>query len=618
MVQTERTGRLGVAYSGVGSVFRVFAEADSVRVRLLHTGTRRVVVRDMALGGGEDEGVWKAEVEGDWKGWSYGFEVERDGEVLGGVLDPWAELVHGDRAYVVDETTAVHPRPALEAKDAVIYELHVRDFTRDRSSGVRELWRGRYMGLTERGTVCAHDGVEVATGLDHILELGANVVQIMPVQSFSLPYHPVYEWGYMPNEFMSPHAGYASGTDLFAPVREMKQMVGALHAAGLRVTLDVVFNHTAELWPDTRRNFMALAPREYYRWKDDGEPWDGSACGNEFRSESPEGRRYIVEACKHWVREYGVDGFRFDLMGLIDEETMERVAREVHEIDETLLIYGEPWAGGPTGIEINGKGKQRGKGWGVFSDELRDSLRGEVFDVEDLGFLSDGRNAEAVKIGLLGGVGSFADSPLETINYIECHDDHTLHDRLDMVRVGDWRADEGEKLAMHKLGAMAVLTSQGIPFLHAGQDFARTKQGEKNSYNLGDDLNNIRWGEKAESLDLFEFYRGMVRMVREHTVFRMGTKEEIERGLRFFEDLTPAVGVGEGTIGLLIDDVTGTNSWARVAVVMNGGRAGTRMALPAGAWRVAVLHGAHEDGTREAGGAVELEGHSGAVLYEAR
>jgi pullulanase len=236
---------------------------------------------------------------------------------------------------------------------------------------VNSNWAGRYLGLTERGTRVP--GTQVRTGLDHIVDLGVNVVQLMPVHSFSLPYNPVYEWGYMPNDFNAPHPGYASSVELEAPIRELKQMVSSLHEAGLRVTLDVVYNHTAESWARVEggreismklRNMMALAPRSYYRFTEDGAPWNGSACGNEFASETEIGRHFIRESCRYWVERFGIDGFRFDLMGLIDEETMELVAQDLHAIDPTIMVYGEPWAAGPTPIEVNSKGKQKSRGWG--------------------------------------------------------------------------------------------------------------------------------------------------------------------------------------------------------------------------------------------------------------
>ncbi len=514
----------------------------------------------------------------------------------------------------------------MRVEDAILYELHIRDFTRDPLCGVRADWRGRYLGLTQSGTKL--NGTAYATGLDHIVELGVTVVQLMPVHSFSLPYNPEYEWGYMPNDFNAPHAGYAAGVDLEAPIREFKRLVSTLHERGLRVTLDVVYNHTAEKWPDRLRSFMALAPHTYFRFKGDETPWDGSLCGNEFRSESEHGRRFIVESCLHWVREFGVDGFRFDLMGLIDQRTMLEVTNTLKAVDPTILVYGEPWASGPTPIEVNGKSKQRGKGWAVFSDDFRDALRGEVFDSSTKGFLSDGSQIPRAKAALSGAVETFADSPLEVINYIECHDNHTLQDRLHIGARGDGKYSEEQRLEMNAMGALMLLTSQGIPFLHSGQEFGRTKEGQDNTFNLGDQINNIRWSDKAERFRLYGFYREAVRLRKEHPMFRLREAEQVRRALRFLDDHMGRP-LAPGLIAYVLEDVTGRDRWSHALLVFNGSRAAVRLELPnakafateaAGeskqaSWRLWGMDG-HVSADREVvSGSLDLPAHWGAVLY---
>lgn len=627
---------LGALWSAGATVFRVFAHGENVRLRLVHPQSLEVSEHPMTpnIGG---EGVWGCTVEGDLRHWSYSYSVTRDGVTLGDIVDPWARLIRGGRGIVHHDATAVIPRPALDPRDAVIYEMHVRDFTRDHTSGVRHDWRGRYPGVAQRGT--RYNGTDMSTGFDHLLELGVNVLQLMPVHSFSLPYHPEYEWGYMPMDFNAPHEGYAAGVDIEAPTREFKRLVSDIHAAGLRVTLDVVYNHTFERWPSTAgadtngrpaparfRSMMALAPAEYFRFLSDGTPSNGSGCGNEFRSESRMGRRFLVESVKYWVYEYGIDGYRFDLMGLIDAETMEILTRELHAIDPTLLVYGEPWAGGGTPIEVNNKGKQRGKGWGVFNDDFRDGLRGEVFKPEESGFLAHGEAAESkqvsrVKAGMLGGVTTFADSPLETINYIECHDNHTLRDRLAFSTKGRSRITASERERMNRLGALMLLTSPGIPFIHSGQELGRSKGGNDNTYNLGDEFNNIPWALKDSNHRLFAFYRQSIALRLAHPMFRLGTRGEVIASVRFLDD-DLGLRLPKGVLGCKVTDPTGRDDWASAVLLFNGSDERVSVPIPEGKWRSAVDDGSFSNLPPEkrgvAAGMVEVGAHAGSVLYQER
>ncbi len=629
--------RLGVrSGSGVCS-FGVFAEADRVSLRLVHPGTRRTLVRpmdpDSAIESAEGGRLWEVSLPLDLRHWSYSYEIERDGQTLSDIVDPRATLVHQGRGFISHDSTSVTPRPDFDPSSAIIYELHIRDFTRDEAGGVHPEWRGRYLGLTQAGTKLG--GTSYPTGLDHICELGVTVVQLMPVHAFAMPHHREYEWGYMPNDFNAPHPGYASSVELDAPIREFKRLVSALHERGLRVSLDVVYNHTAERWPDRLRSLMALAPREYFRVDSAGNPSDGSACGNEFRSESPQGRRFLLDSVRYWLTEFGVDGFRFDLMGLIDAETMAMVAQIAHGIDPTIMVYGEPWAAAPTPIEVNSKGRQRSRGWGVFNDEMRDGLRGGVFDDGDPGFLVSGTGVDRVKAGIVGGVRTFADSARETINYIEAHDNHTLADRLRLTAPASNKITDQQRTEMNALGALVLLTSQGVPFLHSGQEFGRTKDLEDNSYNLGDQINNIRWKHKAEHYRLFTFYRQVIAMRREHPMFRLSDREQIEEAIAFFDD-DLGLAVPNGAVGYRITDVTGRDSWAEAVVLLNGNQTPVTMPLPepgAGesggpkrrstdaarsAWRLFALDGHVASEQTEHAGELLLPPHYGAVLFVSR
>ncbi len=607
---------LGVRYHADCTSFTVHADADAVRLRLVHSQTRALRVID--LGPTVNADVFTVDVEGDLRGWSYTYELRRGEQSLADIVDPWATLVRDGRGVIEAEGTHVAPRPVLRPSDAMIYELHLHDFTHDASSGVRPDWRGHYLGLIERGTCIP--STDYSSALDHIIGLGVNVVQLMPVHSFAMLNSPSYEWGYMPNDYNAPHGGYASDVDIEAPIREFKQLVSALHEAGLRVTLDVVYNHNAERWPDRLRSLMALAPKSYFRFSPEGHAWDGSACGNEFKSESPHGRRFLRESCRYWVERFGVDGFRFDLMGLIDAETMELIAQDVHAIDPSLLVYGEPWAAGPTPIKVNGHGKQRSRGWGVFNDHYRDGLRGDVFDLSDRGFLNNGDCRDAIKQGIRGGVDDFADSPRESINYIEVHDNHTLFDRLDAAahNCGKMLVAE-EREAMSSLGVLMLMTSQGIPFLHSGQEFGRTKDGHGNTYNRGDAINNIRWNLKCEHHELFTFHRDAVALRKAHPMFRLSDAAQVRTVIRFFDD-DLKIALPEGVVAYLIEDPTGDDPWTCAAVIFNGGPAANSIALPEGDWQMAVRDNTFVDPGEmvEASDPIALAPHTGTILFEPR
>lgn len=609
---------MGADYTPEATTFTAFAEADRLSVRLVHPGTLMEHRAEMAAVPGQ-AGVFSVRVPGDWKLWAYSYELERSGRQLVDIVDPWARLVRRGRGFVVPVGVGrVVPRPALRPSRAMIYELHLQDFTRDPACGVRPAWQGKYLGLSQPGTTL--DGTRIATGLDHLLDLGVNVVQIMPVHGFAMPYDLEYEWGYMPLHFNTPEEHYVSGTELDAPVTEFRWLVSMLHERGLRVTLDVVYNHTAERPADNLHALMAMAPQAYFRWKEDGTPWNGSGTGNEFRSDSPQGRRFIIDSCKYWVNEFGIDGFRFDLMGLIDRETMTQLTQELHAIDDSLLIYGEPWAGGATPIHVNAKGDQRSRGWGVFSDHFRDALRGEVFDEHDKGYLSSGAGVLKVKPQLFGGIHTFADAPVETINYIECHDNHTLADRLALTTRENDAASPELRERMHKLGMLMLMCSPGIPFMHAGQEWARSKRMEDNSYNLGNEINNLCWREKAERWELYAFHRDAVRMRREHPVFRPETAEQVRQHVKLLDD-DLHMGLPEGTIGVLMTDWSGRDPWESVVCLYNGSRVDVALPLPAGSWEVVSTDGAFADPGSPlsvAAGSHRLLAHCGAVLVRRR
>jgi len=581
------TAPLGALYSPERTTFRVWAPtASQLTLRLYETpagGRARALVMER-----NSDGSWEATVAGDCLGAYYtyaaagedpGFNPARE------LIDPYARAVtaHDGRAIVVHDTTPVADRPTFPMSEAVIYEVHLRDYTVDPDSGVQR--RGRYLGLTEAGTHLT-GRTDISTGLDHLTDLGVNVVQLLPITEFhSEEPEDVYGWGYDVVHFHTPDGWYATERFDARRVGEVKRMVDALHRRGIRVTLDVVFNHTFEDIRHRVYSFEGLVPGYYYRLKPDGSYWNGSGTGNEFRSEAPMARRFILDAVTYWATEYKVDGFRFDLLGLIDEETLRLIARELRAIDPQILFYGEPWAGGATPIEVSHKGKQRGYGWAVFNDHFRDALKGAVFDARIGGFVQSGLSVGGVKLGVRGAIDDFADGPLETINYAECHDNHTLWDRLLISTIDQNAVTEVDRRAMDKLAAAVLLTSQGVPFIQSGQEFLRSKAGDHNSYNRPDAVNMIRWASKAANYDVYEYYRDLIALRRAHPLFRLETGGQVRAAVSFLDD-DLGLSVPDGCVAYQIEDVTLTDDWARALVLLNPQPQAVTFTLPEGGWQV--------------------------------
>ncbi|MDT8286295.1 MAG: type I pullulanase, partial [Elusimicrobiales bacterium] len=506
-------GFLGAETSPQGSRFSVFAPGAERVTALIYRGPRGGHQAEVGLvykGGG----VWEGLSGEDFSGKYYKLGVSRDGGYAE-VLDPYAGSVtaHDGRALLHGPLPRPTEGPSFPKEDTVLYEVHIRDLTIDEFSGVKA--KGKYLGFAETGT--RHPSYpDLKTALDHLEELGVNAVHILPFQDFENQERTGrYDWGYMPVNFNSPEGWYATRTDDDSRRREAKTMIDAIHAKGMKVIMDVVYNHTAETG-GKKFNFAGLAGDYFYRMRDDGTFYNGSGCGNEFRSESPMGRRFILDSLKRWVTEYGVDGFRFDLMGLIDLETAELIAAELKELKPSILVYGEPWKAGDSPVDGVKKGSQRGKGYSVFNDDLRDALKGSVFEVSDLGYVQAGNYRDKVMSGIKGAIDDFTDGPLETLNYVSCHDNHTLWDRID---ISAENASADEKVRMDKLAQAVVFTSQGIPFLHAGEEFLRTKKGEHNSYNLPDEINRLDWTAKKKHHGVFRFYRDVIAMRKAHPAF---------------------------------------------------------------------------------------------------
>jgi pullulanase len=586
------TRPLGALYRRDRTIFRVWAPtASRVSLHLYSAptgGVPRLIALDKSSGEKWD-GAWETTIPGDQLGVYYTFTAEgkdKRFDPAREVIDPYARAVtaHDGRAIIVHDSTPIAPRPDFPIEDAIIYELHLRDFTIDPDSGIQR--RGKYLGLTEAGTHLT-GRTDIPTGLDHLTELGVNVVQILPIGEFHTnESEDQYGWGYDNVHFNSPDGWYATERFDARRVSEVKRMIDALHRRGIRVVLDVVYNHTFEALDKKRvYSFEGLVPGYYYRLKPDGSYWNGSGVGNEFRSEAPMARRFILDSVKYWVTEYKVDGFRFDLMGLIDVKTLELIVRELRAIDPHLLIYGEPWAGGASPIELTHKGRQRERGWAVFNDHFRDALKGNVFNAHETGFVQTGNHCQGVRAGIRGAIDDFASSPLEAINYVECHDNHTLWDRLLISTLDNATVTDADRRAMDKLAAAVIFTAQGIPFIEAGQEFLRSRGGDHNSYDKPDAVNMIRWRQKAEHYDVSEYYRSLIRVRRAHPLFRLRTAEEARRAIKFLDhDL--GLSVPENCIAYQITDVTEKDSWSRAIVLLNPKPIVAAFAIPKGEWAI--------------------------------
>lgn len=579
---------LGAMYSPEKTTFRVWAPtADSLTLHLYEApvGGRAKLYAMQRL----EDGCWEKVILDDLPGRYYTYTAAGEDprfDPVRELLDPYAKAVtsHNGRCIVVHDETQVTERPDFSPAEAIIYEMHIRDFTIDPDSGIQR--RGKYLGVIEPGTHLT-GRTDIATGLDHLVELGVNVVQLLPIGEFhNNKREDLYGWGYDVVHHFSPEGWYATERFSARRVREVKELISRLHQNGIRVTLDVVFNHTFEAVNIGRvYSFEGLVPGYYYRLKPDGGYWNGSGVGNEFRTEAPMARRYLLDCLKHWVNEYKVDGFRFDLLGLIDRETLRLLARELHAIDPNLLLYGEPWAGGSTPIEISHKGAQRGQGWAVFNDHFRDAIKGNVFKARETGFAQSGAHRHGVKLGIRGAIDDFADSPLETINYVECHDNHTLWDRLAISTADDARINAADRRAMDKLAAAILFTSQGIPFIQTGQEFLRTKGGDHNSYDKPDAVNMIRWRDKAAHQDIYEYHQGLIALRRAHPLFRLETAEQVRRAVKFLDD-DLGFALPANCVAYLIEDPTGEDDWSRALVILNPNAKMIETPIPEGEWEV--------------------------------
>ena len=600
-------------YMGGKTEFSVWSpDAEAAQLRLYNDAAEETAFKTVSMKLGKD-GLWKATVKDDVKGAFYTFQVKKNGQWLEETAGIAAKAVgvNGWRGAVVDwdetdpEGWSEDKSPKIDPSDIIVYEMHHRDFSIHQTSGVSN--KGKYLALTEEGTKNP-DGL--ATGIDHLKEIGVTYVQLLPSTDFITVdeehlENNQYNWGYDPFNYNAVEGSYS--TDPFNPVtriKEFKQMIQALHKAGFRVILDVVYNHTTDA---SKTGFQRTMPGYFYRMREDGTFFDGSGCGNETASEQAMFQKYMLESLEWWMKEYHIDGFRFDLMAIHDIETMNLISERLHAIDPDVVIYGEGWAAQAPAypaeqIALKANTYMMDK-VGAFSDNIRDAVRGPL-GCENAGFM-DGvaGNKANVEFGIVGGiehpqvtVEAWTSNPLQHVSYVSCHDDHCLRDRLEEAT----KASEKDRLKMVKLAQTAVYTSQGIPFIFNGEELYRHKQGVKNSYNKPDAINAIDWTYKTQYKDLVDYYAGLAAIRHAHPGFCLGDAALVREKLEFIEVNDPCV------VAFRISGLEGIDSAKSLTVLLNGSKKNVKVSIPQGNYTVLA-----KDGKADADG---LNAYSGSTI----
>ncbi|AIZ62591.1 pullulanase [Hymenobacter sp. DG25B] len=596
---------LGLTFVQGHARLRVWAPtAEKLQLKLYAEGTGGTPVAEYAMQKSMG-GTWVYALPAQPAGRFYVVQATIKGRQMAETPDPYVHAVglNGQRGALLDPAT-VRPleweddvRPKLrQATDIIIGELHVRDLSMQPQSGIQH--KGKFLGVAEIGTR-GPEGVK--TGLDHLSELGITHVHLLPTNDYasideSQLQENRYNWGYDPLNYSVPEGSYATDpADPAVRILEMKQMVQRLHRRGLRLVLDVVYNHTANA---ARSSFEQLVPGYYYRHNADGSLSDAAACGNEVASERPMVRKLIVESVAYWAREYHVDGFRFDLMGILDIRTMRAVRTALDETDHSIFVYGEGWTAGASplpeaqrAVKANVLKMDR---IAAFGDELRDGVKGHYARQTEPGFASGQPGLEeSVKFGIVAATQHpqldyskvnysktpWATTPAQAINYVACHDDRVLWDKLTVANPG---ASEAELIRMDLLSNTIVFTSQGVPFLPVGDEFLRTKGGSHNSYNLPDNVNQLDWARKAKYQEVFRFYQQLIALRKAHPAFRLPTQELIQQHLEFLPGL-PAT-----TIGYRLLHHAGGDEWNTIVVLFNGSRQPANLPLPGGRYSVVL------------------------------
>ena len=593
------TGPLGPDYAPGGTCLRLWAPtAEAVTVTLYHKGDGGAVLGTEPLVRGA-HGVWSIWLPGEQHGRYYTFAVTVN-SITRETGDPYARAagVNGVRSMIVDLARTAPSgwerdvRPAIPPAQRAVWEVSVRDFSQDAASGVRPAWRGKYMAFTQQGTTLHGDGIH-PTCLNYLKRLGVKYVQLMPIFDFgsvdeAKPLLRQYNWGYDPTNFNVPEGSYSTDpTRGEVRIRECREMIAALHAAGIGVVMDVVYNHTYR----TENPLNNTVPYYFFRQNADGSFSNGSGCGNEFASERPMARRYLIDSILYWAKEYHIDGFRFDLMGLYDAESINAVRAALDALPggRDILLYGEPWQGGASQLHRYEANKANlamlNERVGIFCDDTRDAIKGGCFDAREPGYV-EGKPGSFWDIGAAVAAWCRSDrlpphAPSQIVSYVSAHDNFTLWDKLLCVRYEkpEFTARDTVALAQNRLAAGIYLTSFGLPFMQAGEEFARTKKGVGNSYRSSPALNRLDWNRAEQYHALVDYYRGLLAL---RAAFpRLGsTDRRAPEALQFFALEQPLVG---WTLPAVWGDGA---AWSALCVFYNPTETACTVPLPAGQWKL--------------------------------
>jgi len=621
---------LGLTYSPTAATFKIWAPtATAAKLNLYKSDMGGNAIRSINLSKGEN-GVWYITVTENLKNSYYTFQVHIGNAWSEEVVDPYAKAcgTNGLRAQVIDlkETNPIgwagdkspNFSSANKQTDAIIYELHVRDASIHTSSGIKN--KGKYLGLAEVGT---KNSAGLTTGLSHIKELGVTHVHLLPFYDYNsvdeTKSEVQYNWGYDPVNYNIPEGSYSTNpADGKVRIKELKELIKTMHSNGLRIIMDVVYNHTALT---KNANFNILVPDYYYRKRADGSFSDASSCGNETASDNAMFQKFMIESVVYWVNEYHIDGFRFDLMGIHDIETMNLISDTLRKIKPSIVLYGEGWTSSSSPLPDEKRALKRNaaqlNGIAVFSDDMRDGIKGSVFNINDRGFATGQiENSESVKFGIVAAgkhpqinyskvnysKEPYTASPAGLINYADCHDNNILWDKIELSFKD---ASVAERTKMHELAYAIVLTAQGASFLHAGTEFLRTKNGVENSFDKGDIVNGINWDLKTQNNASYTFIKSLIQIRRAHPAFRMQTAQQIAAHLNFEKNLPT------GIIAYTINGAAVGDRWKKIWVAYNGKQTPQTISLPKGTWKV----GLSSKGSSKSANNYTLAGSSAVILY---
>ncbi|MFC7373321.1 type I pullulanase [Fictibacillus iocasae] len=583
------SGSLGALYSEQETTFKVWSPVSTeMNVLLWRNGSGLPQTIPMIR---DDKGVWSAHVSGDCHSASYVYSGKVNHKRFQAV-DPYAKSVtaNGEKGLVLSlaktnpDNWREHNRPLPISKtDSVIYELQVRDFSSHPDSGMTN--KRKYLAFTEAGTKTQK---QLETGIDYLKKLGVTHVQLMPVADFGSvderDQGSVYNWGYDPENYNAPEGSYATKPDdALSRVNELKQAIQSLHENGLRVILDVVYNH---VYVRESSSFEKLVPGYYFRFDQGGRPSNGTGVGNDTASERYMMRKFIIDSLCYWLDEYKVDGFRFDLMGIHDKETMKAAAKEMLSVNPSLFLLGEGWEMNTLlddGDKASIKAAKELPQYSFFNDTFRDNIKGSVFFSEKFGFISG--NFKSLSSALLGSCGP--DAPFfdasQSINFVECHDNHTLYDWLSILHPHE---EESRRLRRQELALVLAVFSQGVPFIHAGQEFFRTKHGFENSYASPDEINWLDWSRRDRFYESTETLAALLQIRRSQSSFRLSDNKEIAGRCRLLQD---------GSNGVVVycvksSEVKNTEEWSEAALVINGREITAEVQLPenSSGWHIAA------------------------------